>query len=575
MASLLDTIFASSPDDPKYASNMALFTRMMEGAPAQGFRESAQIMAGAKDQALKRSLLEAQIEETKAQADARKLAAEQARRKQDLIASVFGNGTPSQPAMPGQLGSGSFGAVSAPAGQPAIPPAQPGYRLASMNPDQIAMLKLNEMDILEPWKIAKQGFEQKPGMYRIDPNTGKMSYIMDPRDGRTVDASGRIGLAPGATEATLESGFASEFPKTVANALGTVNLRKGDAGMGQDPNKEYPVTSITENPTLQGVVDRYFPGLRQNVGAPTAAPATTAPVVPAAPARPAARPAPVSAQPGVTGSFDITDPSLLAGINDIKDPQERANALAALKQQQAAINAANGTPNPSQGYGKTTAQETADAAAKAAAIARAETGVKGTHGQQAVDAAFGKDYADFVAAGGFSDVNKQLEQLRVASSALKKGSGLTGPVVGMIPDSIRAMTNPEAVNAKELTMESVQRNLRVVLGAQFTQQEGQQLMARAFNPRLPPEENQRRVNRLITQIQTAAAKKEDAAKYFEEHGTLSGWQGKLPTFSDFNPEGRDVGGKIQQGGGKTVTRTGTLNGKKVIQYSDGTTSYAD
>lgn len=357
MANLLDAIFASSADDPRYQANMQLFTRMMEGNAPAGFRESGAIMAGAKDQALKRSLLEAQIEETKAQADARKLAAEQARRKQDLIASVFGNGTPSQPAMPGQLGSGSFGAVSAPAGQPAIPPAQPGYRLASMNPDQIAMLKLNEMDILEPWKIAKQGFEQKPGMYRIDPNTGKMSYIMDPRDGRTVDASGRIGLAPGATEATLESGFAAEFPKTVANALGTVNMRKGENG------KEYPVTSITENPTLQSVVDRYFPGLRQNVGAPTAAPASPAPasVAPVAPAAPA-RPASVAAQPGVTGSFDITDPSLLAGINDIKDPQERANALAALKQQQAAINAANGTPNPSQGYGKTTAQEARDKA---------------------------------------------------------------------------------------------------------------------------------------------------------------------------------------------------------------------
>ena len=26
---------------------------------------------------------------------------------------------------------------------------------------------------------------------------------------------------------------------------------------------------------------------------------------------------------------------------------------------------------------------------------------------------------------------------------------------------------------------------------------------------------------------------------------------------------------------KTVTRTGTLNGRKVVEYSDGTTAYAD
>ncbi len=30
-----------------------------------------------------------------------------------------------------------------------------------------------------------------------------------------------------------------------------------------------------------------------------------------------------------------------------------------------------------------------------------------------------------------------------------------------------------------------------------------------------------------------------------------------------------------QGGGKTVVRTGTMNGRKVVQYSDGTTAYAD
>jgi hypothetical protein len=27
--------------------------------------------------------------------------------------------------------------------------------------------------------------------------------------------------------------------------------------------------------------------------------------------------------------------------------------------------------------------------------------------------------------------------------------------------------------------------------------------------------------------------------------------------------------------GKTVTRTGTLNGRRVVQYSDGSTEYAD
>jgi hypothetical protein len=42
-------------------------------------------------------------------------------------------------------------------------------------------------------------------------------------------------------------------------------------------------------------------------------------------------------QPGVTGQYDLNDPALQASINDIKDPQERANARAALAQQTGAV----------------------------------------------------------------------------------------------------------------------------------------------------------------------------------------------------------------------------------------------
>jgi hypothetical protein len=172
-----------------------------------------------------------------------------------------------------------------------------------------------------------------------------------------------------------------------------------------------------------------------------------------------------------------------------------------------------------------------------------------TEGQKAADEAFGKDYAQWSAAGGYTDVQKQLNQLNRAADALKTDSSLTGPFVGMLPDSLRSFTNPKAVDTRNLVEESVQRNLRAVLGAQFTENEGTRLIARAFNPQMPPEVNAQRVGRLIDQIGQAARTKADAAKYFEQHGTLSGWQGKLPTFSDFNLDGREASGKVGQGGG--------------------------
>lgn len=156
-----------------------------------------------------------------------------------------------------------------------------------------------------------------------------------------------------------------------------------------------------------------------------------------------------------------------------------------------------------------------------------------TKGEEAADRAFAKEYVEFKAAGGYSDVEKQLSQLQqVAGDLGKKGNDFTGPVAGLIPDKVRAFTNPDAVAAKDKVQEVAQRNLRLVLGAQFTEKEGERLIARAYNPSLSPEENKRRVDALVKQIRTAAQAKKDASEYFEKHGTLKGWGGKLPTLAD-------------------------------------------
>lgn len=90
---LLDTIFASSPEDPRYAANMALFTGLMRGDAAGGFEKSAGLLAAAPDVQLRRGLLAAQLEETKAQAQeraARIKAAERAEAVRAQIPGLFG-----------------------------------------------------------------------------------------------------------------------------------------------------------------------------------------------------------------------------------------------------------------------------------------------------------------------------------------------------------------------------------------------------------------------------------------------------------------------------------------------------
>jgi hypothetical protein len=163
---------------------------------------------------------------------------------------------------------------------------------------------------------------------------------------------------------------------------------------------------------------------------------------------------------------------------------------------------------------------------------------KPTEAQKSVDSNFGKEYAEWVAGGGQADTRRQIVQLEEALGKLKSGKNLTGAFIGNLPDGVLNIFNPEAVATRNAVEEVVQRNLRLVLGAQFTEKEGERLISRAYNPSQSEEENAKRVGRLLEQIKAGAAAKVSAAQYYEQNGTLRGWSGKLPTLADFDPDAR-------------------------------------
>lgn len=167
--------------------------------------------------------------------------------------------------------------------------------------------------------------------------------------------------------------------------------------------------------------------------------------------------------------------------------------------------------------------------------------------RQAVDRAYAKDYVDFIQ-GGAADAVKALTDLDQASNNLKKSiragkDNLTGPVVGSISKipvvgkAIQDIAFPDSANTQELVEYTVQRSLRPILGAQFTEKEGERLISRVYNPRLDQKTNALRLDRLRQQLQRAYDEKMKAAKWFERYGTLSGFQGKTSwNVSDFEPE---------------------------------------
>lgn len=159
-------------------------------------------------------------------------------------------------------------------------------------------------------------------------------------------------------------------------------------------------------------------------------------------------------------------------------------------------------------------------------------GIKPTKGQEAVDKKFSDTIVDYVAEGGYADVEKQIGQLEQVIGALESGkSNITGPGIAMLAENmpnVAAGMYPEAINAKDLVEEVAQRNLRAILGAQFAQTEGAQLIKRAYNPALSEEQNAARLRSLVQQMRQANTAKRDALDYWNKYGTLAGYEGKLP-----------------------------------------------
>lgn len=161
---------------------------------------------------------------------------------------------------------------------------------------------------------------------------------------------------------------------------------------------------------------------------------------------------------------------------------------------------------------------------------------------QAVDRAFAPEYVEFVQ-GGAAEAAKALEELKQAHTTLVSGkNNITGPVVGtmgtipLIGKVAQDIFNPEASDVQETVEYTVQQSLRPILGAQFTEKEGERLIARVYNRRLDESVNAERLDRLINQLQRAYEEKQRAAEYFEQHGTLSGFEGKTSwTIDDIWP----------------------------------------
>jgi hypothetical protein len=153
---------------------------------------------------------------------------------------------------------------------------------------------------------------------------------------------------------------------------------------------------------------------------------------------------------------------------------------------------------------------------------------------QALDRNYVKEHNEFVG-GGAAQAMQGIAQLKDAYNKLTaKGHSDTtsGPYVGTVESipyvgrGIQDIFFPGGSDVRNEIEQTVQRSLRPILGAQFTEREGTNLLNRVFNPRLEEWRNARRLNYLIVQMEEAYKNKKAQADWFQSHHTLYGFKGR-------------------------------------------------
>ena len=361
-------------DDPRSAAIMALSAGLLQRNLAGGLIGANNAYAQGKESQRRAAMEQMQFDMMKEDRELKRQQMQQAidtKKAADAWwQSKMGGGAPAYQA--GQLGSGSFGAIPNPN---AMAPARQstGGGLASFTPEDVVMAEKYGYKVVEPWKVAKQGFELKPNSFRVDPSTNAREYIPDVKEGVQYQ-NGVSSNIPGYLEMQTQRTLATEAPKALLQAAGRLNMRPGADG------KEYPVPELSENPVLQGILSNVLNGGAGGVpargtvpqgAAPTRAPSSAVP--PAGPTTippDAQRAADQDAMKIIRSELaSATDPQVRAGLERELARFEAAQSRPGFPTTTAAVTAA---PTPGQGYGKTTEQKIADKAAEEQAIGLAK-----------------------------------------------------------------------------------------------------------------------------------------------------------------------------------------------------------
>jgi hypothetical protein len=147
-------------------------------------------------------------------------------------------------------------------------------------------------------------------------------------------------------------------------------------------------------------------------------------------------------------------------------------------------------------------------------------------------------YADWALRGGAANARARIAQLddvvkSLERSAKGRGPTLTGVQIQLIPEFARPLLVPSSLEARQNAERVIQDGLRAILGAQFTQVEGENFLKRAFDPNLGPDVNARRLSLILEQMKESAKQAQALSDYVEKNRTARGFNGVIPSLAQF------------------------------------------
>lgn len=168
-------------------------------------------------------------------------------------------------------------------------------------------------------------------------------------------------------------------------------------------------------------------------------------------------------------------------------------------------------------------------------VMKPQEAAKPTKGQEATDKDFAKSYQEYIS-GGSAQVTKNITQLQAARAKLNDmpEPNLAKRAIGALaPEGAQKLLTPKITALKQQVDGVVIQGIKQILPGAISDYEQRSMVDRVFDPAMSKKVNMERLNAFEKQLKDAKAAKDAAVKYFGEHGTLSGFKGKVYTTADF------------------------------------------